>query len=247
MKVNYCVKGEGRTIILLHGWGGSIGSLEKLQQELADMGFQVFNLDLPGFGDSGIPGKAMTLDDYVEYLDKLVTRLNIYKPIFVGHSFGGKLAMKYAINKPGTLSNLVVIDASGINPRNSAKRSLLYLPAKIFGAVFDLPGLKLVKPIVRKLFYKFVVREHDYVKSDHIRQTFQNIISEHLDGKLDQIKTDTLVIWGEKDTVTPLWQGQQLASKIAGSRFEVVEGAKHSLPLEMPEVVARIIYSYLNN
>jgi pimeloyl-ACP methyl ester carboxylesterase len=247
MRINYTVKGEGPTLILLHGWGGSIKSLENLQTRLADMGFQVFNVDLPGFGESGKPGKALVLDDYVNYIHELIEKLNIYKPIIAGHSFGGKVAAAFAIKYPNLPSRLVLIDSSGLNPRNGSRKKFFLVTSKVFGSIFMLPGFKPIKPFFRKLYYKFIVRERDYLEADGLRATLKNILAENLDQKLRLIKADTLLIWGEFDKYTPLWMGQEMTRLIKGSRLEVVAGARHALPLDEPDIVAKIIYTFLNS
>lgn len=233
--------------MLMHGWGGSSKSLEGLQRQLAGMGFQVFNIDLPGFGESTLPKESLVLDDYVDFIRELIEKLNIYKPVLIGHSFGGKIALAFAIKYPGVASKLVLVAASGIYPKNSVKKSFMYLVAKILGAPFKLPPLSLVKPMARRLFYKLIVGEQDYLKSAGLTETFKNIISEHLNDKLKLIQTDSLLIWGTNDSYTPLWQGEEMARLIKGSRLEVVQDATHSLPLTKPDLVAKIIYTFLNS
>jgi pimeloyl-ACP methyl ester carboxylesterase len=194
MRINYTVKGDGPTVILLHGWGGSSKSLLNLQLRLAEMGFQAFCIDLPGFGESSKPDRALVLDDYVEYLNELIEKLNIYKPVLIGHSFGGKVAMAFAIKYRNLPSKLILINSSGVNPRNERKTGFFRTVSKFFGAVFSLPGFRPVKPLFRKLFYKLVVRESDYLEANELRETLKNILREHLDAKLTLIKTETLLI-----------------------------------------------------
>lgn len=247
MNINYQIKGEGRAIVLLHGWGGSSASLEKLQDFLAGAGFKVINLDLPGFGESDIPTKPLKLEDYVEYLAQTLTALKLEKPVLLGHSFGGKISMLYAKTYPNKISSLILVNASGIKPNNELKKNTLYYPTKVFGSVFDLPLLKQIKPLIRKLYYKLVVGEHDYVKSGPMQETMKNIIARDLDDELKDIKTPTLVIWGEKDKDTPLWQGQKLATEINDARLEVVADATHGLPLHRPDIVANLTTSFLGH
>ena len=246
MKINYSVKGEGPTLILLHGWGGSIDSLTPLQEQLAAKGFQVFNLDLPGFGKSEMLKEVMDLDDYVKFLMDLIERLNIFKPVLIGHSFGGRIAVAFAAKYPGKVSKMVLIDISGINPQNQTKKKKLEKQSKVFGKFFNLPLVRLVKPLVRKVYYKTVVGENDYLTAGKLKETFKKVVGQYIDHKLKEVKTDTLIIWGEHDNITPLWMGEKLAMGIKNSRLEVIEGAKHGLPLVQPELIARIIYLYLS-
>lgn len=243
MRINYTIKGSGIPVILLHGWGGSSSSLNKLQEELV-VNFEVYNLDLPGFGESDTPLKTWFLGDYVNWLHGFIKENKIGKPILVGHSFGGKLAMAHAEKHQNDLSAIVLINASGIKPKSNAKKGLLYLPAKIGGAIFKLPVLRYFKKTVKKIFYKLIVRESDYIDAGVLKETFKNIINEHLDTRIRKITIPTLIVWGEKDSYTPLWMGRKITEMIKGSRLEVVAGASHDLPIKQSEMAVKIIFSF---
>lgn len=247
MHLNYTAKGQGKkTIILLHGWGGSMKSLSPLQNELVKSGkFRVFNIEWPGFGDSPVTNSIAVLDDYVKYLKEFIINQNIIKPILVGHSFGGKVAMSLLISNPRIAEKLILINSSGIKPKNSVKKAMLFLPTKLFGSVFSLPGLKSVKPITRKIYYKTIVRESDYLKSDELRDTLKNVLDENLDEKVKDIEVETLLLWGEKDTRTPLWMAEYLKDEIPNSKLEVIKDARHNLPLVQPELVSTMISLFI--
>ena len=247
MRLNYTAKGQGRkTIILLHGWGGSLKSLTPLQNELIKSSdYRVFNLEWPGFGESPIIHKAAKIKDYETYLLEFISEQNIIKPILIGHSFGGKVAMSLAINNPTLLDKLILINSSGLKPKNTLKRTLLFLPTKIFGAFFKLPILRIIKKPMRKLYYKLIVRESDYLISENLEITMKNVLNENLDESVSKIQVQTLLIWGEKDTQTPLWMGNKLANEIPNSKLEVIKDAKHGLPLNQPEIVSTLISLFL--
>lgn len=244
MQVNYTVKGQGKkNILLLHGWGGSAKSLASLQDELVKVcKSRVYNIELPGFGDSKhIVDKPLGLDDYVAELDNFIRKQEIDNPVVAGHSFGGKIALAYAINKPDKLSSIILINSSGLKPKNSIKKIVFLIPTKIFGWIFSLPILRNIKKTVRKVYYRYIVRETDYLVSEAMQETLKNVLKVNLDDEVAKINTDTLLIWGEDDTYTPLWMGKKLDELIPNSRLEVVKGARHNLPLVNPETVASII------
>lgn len=247
MQLNYTAKGQGKkTIILLHGWGGSLKSLTPLQNTLIESGdFRVFNIEWPGFGESPTFKTNAKLTDFENYLKSFINEQGIIKPILVGHSFGGKVAMSLVINNPQLVHKLILINSSGLKPKNSVKKILLFIPTKVFGILFSLPILKSVKPLVRKIYYKLIIRESDYLVSGELEDTLKNILNTNLDDNLKKISADTLVIWGEKDTKTPLWMGQKLASEIPNAKLEVIKAARHNLPLVDPELVSTMIKLYI--
>ena len=74
VKLNYAIKGDkGRSVILLHGWGQNMEMMDYIATFLAKH-FVVYNMDLPGFGQSEEPKYAWSLDDYVEFLHEFVTK-----------------------------------------------------------------------------------------------------------------------------------------------------------------------------
>ncbi len=248
MPLNYTVKGQGKkNIVLLQGWGGSLASLQRLQDELGKSeNYRIFNVEWPGFGESAFPtNKAFTIEEYVSALELFLTNNGLEKPILVGHSFGGKVAMAYAIKNADRVGSLILINSSGLKPQNTLKRYALWLPTKIFGGILSLPLLKRIKNPIRRGYYKLIVREHDYLTSETLQATLKNILKVNLDKDVHKIGVDTLLIWGEKDKYTPLWMGQKLSTLIPNSRLEVIKDAKHNLPLINPSIVASMIRLYI--
>ena len=99
ISVNYIQYGSGKDIVLLHGWGQNIAMMKPLGDPFVDR-FRITILDFPGFGESEEPPKPWTISDYVLLLEKFIKELKIKKPIIMGHSFGGRVAIKYSANHP---------------------------------------------------------------------------------------------------------------------------------------------------
>lgn len=247
MELNYTVKGKNQSLILLHGWGGSSSSLDGLQEGLAQKGFLVFNLDLPGFGKTPLTKSEMNIDDYANAIVEFIKSKNIYKPVLIGHSFGGKLAIKLALEQPDLISKIVLIGASGVKPLNDKKKSI-FLKVSSFGKkIFTSNLLKSLYNPVRKFYYYFVVRERDYFNAgEKLQKTFIKVSDVYFDHLLNNVSVPTLVVWGSEDMVTPLWMGEKLKSGIPGAKLKVVGDARHNLPTIKSEIVSEIIYNYLN-
>src|SRR3989338_3028071 len=84
------------TIIILHGWNLSADRFSPLLNELEKNQYKVYCPDLPGFGNSKLADKALYLDDYIKFVEKYIDRYQLDDVIIIGHSFGGRIAIKMA-------------------------------------------------------------------------------------------------------------------------------------------------------
>lgn len=228
-------------IVILHGWSISESNQEKWQpfiDQLIQRNFTVSFLKLPGLSTK--IDHPWTLDDYIIWLHQELE--SIEKPILLlGHSFGGQLAVKYAVKFPADLSHLLLIDAAGIRDTSLfavVKRSLFFWLAK-FGKQF------VSHDFFRQFLYK-IARETDYYKADTImRQTMANVLDAEVKSDLSDITTRTLIIWGKQDTVTPLSLCYLFHQGIKESQLQIIPEARHSPQFTHSQEVASVIDSFL--
>ena len=207
-------------LIFLHGWGGSwqswYPSLQTLKKD-----YNLYAPDLPGSTFNPID-KPFYLQDYVNFITKYIKKNHIKKPILVGHSFGGAIACKIAINSQNLLSKIILVDAAPIRHPYS-------LPQKIKFKTLGL--LKKLFPFTKNFYYKISgLQNSDYaaLKNNPIlQQTFKNIIQDDLTSKLSKIKVPTLIIWGKNDLDTPLSDGLTIQKLISYSHLEIIKNAGH--------------------
>lgn len=238
LKINYKTLGEGKPLLILHGWGSRSDNWQRVGELLAQKGIKVIIPDLPGFGRSQKPSIAWGLDEYCEFLQELVEFLNLERFYLLGHSFGGELAVKYSLRFPEKINKLFLIDASCIRTRDF-KKKLLYIISKIF-RIFSFSSF------LRKAFYKFVVGKSDYLSVEGVmRDTYLKVIAEDLSGVLSQIKIPTVIIWGEKDDITPLNDARIISQRIKNSRLEIIPDVGHSPHLESSEELSKTIIQNL--
>lgn len=223
-----------RQVLILHGWGSNSEKWQGVGELLAEKGAKVIIPDLPGFGQSQEPSRAWNLDDYCGFVEEFVKYLNLEKFFLLGHSFGGETAVKYSLRFPEKIEKLFLIDASCIRTRDFRKK-LLYIVSKIFKIFSFIPFL-------RKAFYRFIVGKSDYLSTEGVmRDTYLKVIGEDLSAILSQVQVPTVIIWGEKDDITPLKDGYLIKEKIQNSRLEVIPRVKHNPHLESPEKLASLI------
>lgn len=222
-----------KKILVLHGW---TYSTEKWKPFLDLMKSETLNarlLKIPGLTED--IDRAWDLDNYVEWLNRVIGERE--RIILIGHSSGGRMALAYALKYPNKVKQLILMDSAGVYHKDFTAR----LKRFIFKRIAKL-GKKLTSSgSLRNLLYKFS-RESDYKKASPLmKETMQNLISVDLTPMLFQIKIPTLIIWGELDKTTPLFDGRLMHQLIPNSKFHIIKSAKHSPMFTHPDEVVRII------
>ncbi len=236
-----------KTIIILHGWQSSKEKWQKIKELLENRGLKVITLDLPGFKAETKLKKVWNLDDYLNWVDSFIENCR-ETPFLLGHSFGGRIALKYSFKKPSKVKGLFLVSSAGIRP-----------PKKIVYRVFEkgawlirklkieeIPLIKNIWFLARKFFYYFILRRKDYFKtSGFLKATIKNIIKEDLSPILGEIKVPVYIIWGKNDLITPLSDAYLMNEKIKHSRLKILKKIGHTPHLEAPQLLADSIVSFL--
>ena len=220
---NYEDTGSGKVLLLLHGWGDNLNTFDSLVPFLS--GFRIIRLDLPGFGQTDNPPKPWNVDDYVSFVSSFLAKLNINVDFLLGHSFGGRIAIKGVALGELRCNKLILINSAGIAKGNS----LVNVLSKPF---------KWLPQSLKIIFYRIV--GSDYADREELKETFANIVSEDLKEYAKMINTPTLIIWGGGDKSTPLADGKTFNELIVGSKLQVISGG-HFVHQEKPKEVASLI------
>lgn len=235
---------EKTTIVILHGWGlkGSIYS--KLSDLLKNEGYKVFAPDMPGFGKEPLVNKSMNLNDYVLFVKNFLEKKKLKKVILIGHSFGGRVSIKFSARFPQSVHAIVLTGVPGIRQKLSFFRKIIQYFAVSIGEVFKIKALLPVKHILRKGLY-FMIGEWDYYNAGDLRETFKNVINEDLSFILSRIGAKTLLVWGSKDSVVPSYIGESMQRQIKNSELILIKGEGHKLLYTNPKKFADAILSFI--
>lgn len=242
-KINYEIGGKGSEwMVFVHGWGGSIKSLRKLA-EAAGPQYQTLIFDLPGFGSSDSPDATWGVEEYAELVVELIKELKIDKPIYFGHSFGGSLGIWIASHQLMPLKKLVLC-ASSFKRTGKVSQPAVLMNKTVGTYLPFLAGLvKKVKPVIYKVFY----RNSDLAKYPHLESNFRKIILQDLTKYVADIKTPTILLWGERDTYTPVALADELEAKIPGAQKIIFPYKSHNLPIRYSEDVWKELKPLLKN
>jgi len=247
LKINYKIAGQGPAILILHGWGGSSDSWVEVQDILAKKGYRVVVPDFSGFGKSITPPEPWGIKEYVEIILKFAEKLAINKFFLLGHSFGGRIAIRFAHNFPEKVDKLILCDSAGIKPKPGLKTTIVFILVKIGNAILTPKYLVRFKDFIRSIIYSFL-RKRDYVKANEMmRRVMKKVLNEDLSPDLLEIKNKTLIVWGEKDKMVPLKYAYVFKEKISNSRLKIIPKVGHSPHLEEPEKLSDIVFKFLTN
>lgn len=233
--------GEGKNLILLHGWKQDVSSFWGVVDLLKNH-FTIWLLDLPGFGRSDNPKKIFSVLDYAEVIKGFISKMKIKQPTILGHSVGGRIAAKLASKYPDILHKLILEDSAGIRPKRDVPKFIFYWIAKIFK--YTVPNIFNLKEKMRLSFYKSL--ESDYLTAGGLKDTFTKVLNEDLTSDLPKIKTETLLIWGEQDPTreASLKNGKKMYQLIEKSKMVTLEGG-HFPHLENPERFAYYVKDFV--
>ena len=232
VNVNYIQYGEGKDVLLLHGWGQNIQMMKPIGDNLCS-NHRITIIDFPGFGESDEPSTPWTIDDYSLLIENLVRELHIRKPIVMGHSFGGRVAIHFSANNP--IEKLVLFGSPCI--RENKK---LPLSTRILKKLKTLPGMDKLGEEMKKY-----IGSRDYKAASPImRQTLVNVINEDLSSYARKIEEPTLLIWGEADTEAPVDDARELEKIMIDAALIILPGT-HYAYLENLGQVINILNSFL--
>ena len=239
LKINYDIKGMGPPLILLHGWGTNLHTFDYVSKYL-ESSYTIYMIDLPGFGNSDEPRYAYNLSNYVHFLCTFIEELQIENPIILGHSFGGRIAIKYAsISK--NINKLILVDSAGIRKRRTIKQSFSILKYKYLKYYY-----RKTKNIAKYNQLTTSSGSSDYIASSAVMKgTLSKVIKEDLKKYLSHISVETLIIWGRDDEETPYTDALYMHKKIPNSGLVTFDDVGHFPYLERKNYFKLVLKKFL--
>lgn len=234
-----------KSILILPGWGETRNTFYYMISFLKNY-FTIYIVDYPGFGNSPFPNKDLTVYDYSNLIYELINELALDDPILIGHSFGGRIITTLIGYYKYNFSNIILMNSAGIKPKKTLSKRLKTYYYKFLQKLGNIFPEKLKIKWKNYLFNKFASNDYKDL-NDNMKNTFKNIVNEDLTPYLKNIKTKTLLIWGDKDEATPIKDAYQMNKLIPNSELIVLKGATHFSYLEQPILINNILFEQLKN
>ncbi len=212
------------TVVFAHGWGRSHHDFIPVAESIAPHANSIL-LDLPGFGESPRPDGAWGSAEYADHVQQFLTDKNTGPVIWVGHSFGGRIGLRLAVNHPQSLSALVLVASAGIpvsqswlSKQRTRVRRYQFRSAR-----------KRAKDAAEVAQLEQQYGSADYIHSAELglRDVFLKLVAEDQSDQVVNIRLPTRLVYGARDIETPVSIGQRLNALIPDSELVVCPEFNH--------------------
>ncbi|HUR12342.1 MAG TPA: alpha/beta hydrolase [Flavitalea sp.] len=239
-KFKFIEAGEGEPLILLHGLFGALSNFKdlieyfRLHNKVVVPLLPLFELDLL---HTSVGGLAKFVHRFIENRD--------YKNVhLLGNSLGGHVALLHTLKHPERIKSLILTGSSGLFENGMGdtypKRGDYDYIRKKTELTFYEPHVA-TKELVDEV-YEIV---NNRIKAIKIIALAKSAIRNNLGEDLNQIKTTTLLVWGNNDTITPPFVGREFHRLIRNSELHFVDKCGHAPMMEVPEEFNKILHKFL--
>ena len=272
-RVEWEAVGDGQPLMWIEGGPGFPAHLARPDVALVADRFRCHLVNAPGIGRTSPPlaPRDYGLDSHVEFFDRVRAALGLGPVTVMGHSWGGLVAVAWAIAHPGSVSRLIVIDGyigdASVEPdaanaeRDRALDRLRGRPwfaAALAGLATDSDDEREMIDGYAPAWPLYFADPESPTAQAHVERIRRELrwnlavasawVPEppiDLRPQLVQIECPTLVIVGEHDFVCgPTWN-RPIADGIRGARFEIIDGAGHLPQYEQPESFREVLVDWL--
>ena len=255
----YCEEyGEGTPVICLHGGGPGADSRSNFHRNVEPLArrHRVLLVDLPQFGRSDKPvitENVLTFN--ARHLHWMLGELGLARASFIGNSFGGQTAIKFAIDYPESIDRLVVI---GSNP---VARSL-FSPMPVEGVKRIMEYYRGEGPTREKMrtLLQTLVYDPDFVTDEVVEVRYRASVEpdllelkqhpgpplQDLSAELDRVLAPTLIVWGLDDRAGPLDVGLQMARAFGSAELHIFGRTGHWAQVERADEFNRVVGEFLS-
>ena len=258
-RLHFVIKGTGRPVVLIHGNPGSCQDWTRLYGPLSSR-FCAFAFDRPGHGHSDRPNhRPITVDVQAEMLHTALKELGVEQPILVGHSWGGALAVAYALEFQQDLAGLVLL-APAVYESDDGVSFLTKLPAwPVVGDVVNflftpLFGAWIVREDLQRAFSPDAVPRHylrhvlsewtrpKKVKWYSVDDALLNSSLPKLTPRYSDIRIPVAIVTGDADLIVPADENaHRLYEALPHAELIVLEKTGHQIPFTRFEAVVDAI------
>jgi pimeloyl-ACP methyl ester carboxylesterase len=244
--ITYLEGGQGRTLLLLHGFGADKDNWTRVSRTLTRH-YHVVAVDLPGYGDSTRPSiDQVHIADNVRYVSEIAEALQIDRFDLGGSSMGGWIAASYAAAHPEQVDSLWLLDPAGVASaqpsdlvktiRSGGRVPLIAQNTEEYQELLDFVFVH--RPFVPHAVIK-VLAQHAIDNYDFYKQVFGVLEKEPpLEPQVKNLQTPTLIVWGDHDRALDLSGADILHQLMPRSQVDIMPDIGHLPMIEAPAQTA---------
>ena len=239
-KFKFIEEGNGEPLVLLHGLFGALSNFEKLIEYFRQHNKVIVPL-LPllemDILHTSVGGLAKYVHRFLEARD--YKRVNL-----MGNSLGGHVALVHTLKHPERIRSLILTGSSGLFENGMGdsypkRGDYEYIKKKTELTFYD------PKTATKELVDEVYSITNNRIKAIKIIALAKSAIRNNLGEELNQIKVPTLLVWGNNDTITPPFVGQEFHKLIPNSELYFVDKCGHAPMMEVPDEFNAILHKFL--
>ncbi len=233
-------EGEGDVLMLLHGLFGALSNFFDIIEHFK----ATHKVVIPILPLYDLPLEESTVGGFVDYVERFVAWKKYDKVIVMGNSLGGHIALIYALRNPEKIKGVVLTGSSGLFESamgdSYPKRGDYEYIKKKAELTFYNPEFA-TKELVDELFD--IVNDRNKVL--RVLTTAKSAIRQNLAEEVAKITAPTLLVWGNNDTITPPFVGEEFHKLIPNSKLLFIDECGHAPMMEQPEEFNRYLNDFL--
>ena len=258
--MSYVEIGEGPPLLLVHGLAGVWETWLENIPHLARR-WRVIAPDLPGFGDSPMPGWEVSIQAYGALIAGLCKRLGIESAPLVGNSMGGFICAEVTVSEPVLVSKLVLVSAAGVSHARMRRE-----PAEVAGRMARAASPLLLRgheraflrPRLRGRMLRHVAHRPGSLRPELVWEiangglnapglvaAIRGLAGYDILDRLDDVEIPTLIVWGRNDLVVPVSDALEYQRLIRDSELVIFEQCGHIPMAERPVRFNRLLDRFL--
>jgi pimeloyl-ACP methyl ester carboxylesterase len=260
VRVRYVEAGSGPVVVMIHGNAGSVDDWDFRSMGELCHDHRLLAIDRPGHGKSDRPdGKAATLDNQARLVHQALVQLGITRPVMVGHSWGGSLALAYAVDYPNELSGIVLLAPAAYPDEGGDEFLRALLKTPVIGDISltvgrILFGKRILKKELNKAFYPDTVpaaylryASSSWLHHKQVRATLEdewglNKELEKTSRHYADIRIPVVIVTGDQDKVVKAKDNAyRLKTTIVQSQLIELKNTGHQVPQTHPEIIYNAI------